>query len=241
MNVTTMLRHLRNRAHDRPLNPDGSENPEAFQWQDEDLIVYLNSAYQQVQKEILKVDSEPWLKIVTADITAGLEYYPVPTDCWYETELSIRDASSANGTGWRKLWRRETAMVADSYDSMEQRYDRRGQYFFIRPAPTVGVTEGLKIIYVSMLSLNLDDTSDPIIPVPLHMAIVVWAHRLLLNETDDDVDDIRQTLQDLLGDLSIYYFKHGQEPDQITPDIDNGSGVRPGSGVMMPGRYSRRG
>jgi hypothetical protein len=242
MNVTTMIRKLRDRLKDNPLNPDGGANTSARQWSDEQMVEMLNSGYQQVQKEILKVDSEPWIKMVTVDVTSGLEYYYRPTDCWWETEIAVLDSESINGTGWRTIQRQDTTMVAESFDAMEQRYDRRGQYFFIRPAPSTTVADGLRITYVNILSLNLDDLSDPIIPVPLHMAIVVWAHRLAINETDEDSSDIRQTLQDLLGDLSVYYYKHGRQPDQLIPDIDNGNGQRIGSGIRTyPGRYSRRG
>lgn len=232
MNLSTMRTILRRRLHDNP------DDHSARTWSDSDLLVLLNLGYQREQQTILQMSPEAWLKTVLMDTQNDSngrpqKKYPKPPDMWWEVELAVKDSTAADVTdGYRPLER-------DDYDLIAHRnatnnvdgYAEFGQFFFINPPPLGGIVDGLRLTYVNILSLTDDDglgAMVPAIPVPLHDAIVVWAERIAKGETDEDSIKLKTEVDAINEILPNFYQRHGQKPDALALDIDNGQGIRRG-------------
>ena len=62
------------------------------------------------------------------------------------------------------------------------------------------------------------DSDVPDIPIPLHIAIVLWAKRIAIGETSEAAAPVREALQDVLSDLGLYY-RDTTRGKPLVPDI----------------------
>jgi hypothetical protein len=236
MTLASLRNLLRRRLHDDPGTGEGTAH-----WTDADLNEIINLAYQQEQKEIIKIAPEATLKRVTTDILAGENLYPKPADMWFE--ISFGYIATDYASGYRPMTKSRFASIDAQTVGVtgEVQYGHFGQNFIITPTPTTTLANGLRLSYVPILSVE-DDSDVFAIPVPLHYAILIWADIIAKGETHEEVAGLYTALGKVNDDLSSYYFSHGQVPDTLELDIDNGEGVRPNATGMLgisPGRYHR--
>lgn len=207
MNRSTM-RTLLQRRISEPVGGD--------QWSDSDLNSILNEGCHLVQKEIMKLDPHAFIEIDTAPTVNGQNLYAKPTGLWYEHEVGIKGTGGSTWEPYNRIeWsdtrlfpipviRRDDPYDQNDYERVSRGYVNVGRYFWINPAPTDAVADGLRVVYVPTVEMG-EDTDVPAIHQALHMAVVVWAQRLILGETHEDIDKVKDELRDLLGDLPEYY------------------------------------
>lgn len=179
------------------LNEDTEDN-----WTDQELNRLLDIGLQQVQKEILKVDPQKFLYTWVADIVANQVYYQKPAGIW--VELAIAKLSDGRYVPMDYRDWDDAFEAVGTTEASTTRYSIEGDYYMLSPAPTVSITNGLKVVGIPTLVMATDN-SVPKVNVGLHMAIVAWSQLLALGETGDPEDKVKDNLKELLGDIPLYY------------------------------------
>jgi len=178
------------------------------QWPvDSELDALLNSAYTLVQKEIRKVSPTAHQFWDYINTVAGTSWYPLPQT------FGIRRISlkQADGT--------YTKLTLKDYDTIkglsgsETYYAKEGQWIGIFPAPTT-MANGIELVHVPIMEMALD-ADVPRIKLPLHIGIVWWAKLLALGETADATSDTKSRLQELLGDIPVWYDVTSDGPEVL--------------------------
>jgi len=182
-------------------------------WPDAVLDDLINVAYHSTQKEVMKVDPEAFLEWVRRDIVLNKSDYPKPEGSWWPNQVRLKNSTTG----------KYDRLVFKPFDEAETWTDgnvwsRRGNYIWIFPTPSANLTDGIEMIHVPTLTLAAD-TDIPVVPLGLHMAIVYVSKILALGETYQGVDKDRTLIADLMGDLSMYYWKTGGEGYTFQPDI----------------------
>lgn len=204
MNRSTMRSVLRRRV----MEAAPGEN-----WTDANLNEILNDALVQAQKEVMALVPDAFVHIARQNLVAAQEFYAQPAGIWYELHVQTLNASTGR---YDDIEQRDYSVgrTKTSADS-EITYSILGRHFAIHPIPVAAVTDGLQTIFVPTLSMS-DDADVPEIHLGLHMLIVLWAHRMLVGETGEQVAEIKDLIGEYRAAIPSYYRRSGR-PEMMQP------------------------
>lgn len=215
------------RAQIRTLLRKQINDVSAVQWPTNgELDEIINMAYALVQKEIRKVDAEAHIFWDHLNLDANVSWYPLPPT-FSVLQINLKDPSSGlyypispkryRDIGSRKIWSGAVEVAAASI-STDVHYTLRGDWIGIFPAPAADLTDGLEVMHCPIMSLGVD-SEVPRIKVPLHLAIVYWAKLICLGDTDEGSGETRTRLQEMLGDIGMWYNQNGDEAEKLIVEI----------------------
>jgi hypothetical protein len=182
-------------------------------WVDTDLNEILNDALVQAQKDVMVLVPDAFVNIAQQNLTASLEFYARPAGIWYELFVQVLNATTG---------RYEDIEQRDYVDGRQKvssdsttTYALLGRHFAIHPIPSATVVNGLQTIFVPTLSMS-DDADVPELHLGLHMLVVLWAHRMLVGETGEQVGEIKDLIDEYRAAIPTYYRRSGA-PEVIRP------------------------
>jgi hypothetical protein len=185
---------------------------DGVEWSDAELNTELNDTYAWVQKEIYKVFPEAHLYWDNMDATSDTSWYPLP-QTFGVSEFGYKAA--ATDTAFKRL-DRKTYENIKGLSGTTPYYCQRGQWLGIFPAPSVTITNGLELVHTPIMQMSAD-TDTPRIKLPLHMGIVYKAVDQILGDTDQNSQENRQRLSDLVNDIPLWYETTSDDPDRLQP------------------------
>jgi hypothetical protein len=166
----------------------------------------INVAAQLVQKEVQKVDPDAFRRIYTANLELDSNRYQYPRG-FLKLKLLVLNGVKAEAVPEEWIFlqgQRDNAMLLRS---VEAGYALAGGEIVIYPTPAANVEDGLELLYVPALGMSDDDEdlSEFGLVEPLHMAVVLWAVKLLKPETGERDKDIDAEIREILSDIGTYY------------------------------------
>jgi hypothetical protein len=182
----------------------------ADQWSDIQLNTALDFGVFQVEKAILGVDAEAFVHVYKINIESGKDWYPLPTSFVREIEVGLLE-----GTGYSVIPAIEYAESRGANaPASDTRYSIIGRYIALTPVPSANLTDGLRLLFVPVLTMA-EDTDTPDIPDVLHVAAVLYAKMLLLEETGEPLDGTERQVARIMADLPLWYQRGA--PSHLTP------------------------
>lgn len=199
---------------------------------DEELNEAIDTAYQLVQKEVRKIDPEAHLAWDYADIVAERIWYDLP-ETFGLSHVAILDTESDLYVPIKQKRYEDLAphLVMDGgvirtavqdlganslLDSTY--YTIRGQFLGLFPAPTENIENGLELVHFPIKAMA-EDCETPIVKTPLHVCIAWWAKLILMGDTSGDSSETRARLQEVLGDIALWYNQSTNASEKLTPDF----------------------
>lgn len=166
----------------------------------------LNVAAQLVQKEVQKVDPDAFRRIYTANLEINERRYQYPRG-FLKLKLLVLNGVKAEAVPEEWIFMQGSREWANLLRSVEAGYALAGGELVIYPTPTANVEDGIELLYVPALALAEpdDDLSEFGLVEPLHMAVVLWAVKLLKPETGERDKDIDAEIREILTDIGTYY------------------------------------
>lgn len=170
--------------------------PVADQWDDAALNEFLAHGVLMIEKEILKTSPQEFAKWATDDLEANKDAYPLPTDFIRELRIELKDAAGD--------YQPQPCFEYDSLmDDEPNGYAIMGRFIHLRPTPTAAVVDGLRLVYVPVLTMA-EDSDTPAIPDFLHIAAVLWAKTLANEETGEQVEATKARITEMVLDLPLW-------------------------------------
>lgn len=182
-------------------------------WSDTDVNELLNTAASLVQKEVLKIDRMAFARWEQRPLVKDQNFYSKPEFLWFFHEVAIKNTSAAGG--YEALIRKDYNIARDITRG-DPVYTQIGEFLGIFPAPTATLTAGLQLLWCPTLAMAVDTDVLPLHPA-LHEAVVRWAQKLGMGDTDDPEAKVDATLHTLLADIPMYYQAN---PDNETFWLD---------------------
>jgi hypothetical protein len=186
MTRAEMIVMLRGRLHE----PSGWDR-----WSEAQAIVALNTGYQLVQQRYARKNRQPAIQIDTCALVAGQKLYPMPIGLIAPMQVYILDAATAEYSPIRV----GPFQTLDAMTSGVTQYCVLGRYIQLGPPPSATLAAGLRLLYIPSMVLAAD-TSVPMIPMPLHLAIVMTAHLVMIGDTAEGSTAIREELKGLYAE-----------------------------------------
>ncbi len=186
----------------------------AIEWSVTELNDLINQAYALVQKELVKVNAGYHRAWDYSTVTAGTNWYPLPPTFGLK-RLAYK--ATASQVGYTKLEKKNLDDI-EALTGGGPFYAREGLWVGIFPAPTVTVADGLEFLHSPIYALA-DDDEVPRIKTPLHIAIMWWAKVLATGETDESNVETRQRINEVLGDIPLWYDVMQDGPDVLQIDF----------------------
>jgi len=204
-----------NRGQMRDLLRRQLQDVPDVQWPlDSELDAILNTAYVLVQKEIRKVSPTAHQFWDFINTTAGTSWYPLPATFGIR-RVSLLNTSTVPNT-YGKLPLKDYETIKDVTGTTYY-YAKEGQWIGIFPAPPTMIN-GIELVHVPIMEMG-DDADVPRIKSPLHIGIVWWAKLLALGETTDATGETKVRLQELLGDIPLWYDVTSDGPEVMRVTI----------------------
>jgi hypothetical protein len=181
MNRAEMITEVRRRANDPATSV-------LKQYSDAEIRTALGAALLDVQTEVMAINPGAFISIDTFDIVAGQSRYDKPPGFLSEYKLAIAD--SRYSSGWRPL-------IRSTMSQLDQRvstanlvgYQSLGRWFTLSPTPANNLNQGMLLVWSYSLTMD-DDAAVPLVPLPLHDAIVDLALvRLFIPTSEKDTRD----------------------------------------------------
>jgi hypothetical protein len=183
-------------------------------WDDPALNQALNDGLVKAQEEVMEIVPDAFVHIVQQDLVAAQEFYARPSGIWYELFVQRLDSTSSR---YVDIEERDYALGRIKTDAdSEVTYSILGRHFAIHPIPPTTIVNGLQTIFVPTLSMS-DDGDVPELHLGLHMLIVLWAHRILVGETGEQVGEIKDLMTEYRASVPRYYKRSGR-PEFIRPN-----------------------
>lgn len=187
------------------------------------VLAALQQAALLVQKAVLRAAPDAFRTIYKSNLTATVYRYPIPVGLLRMKFVTL----DYGGTGvYVKAERaREEDIETGVFDEMGD-YDPRfcvtGGEISIWPTPTLTVTNGMRL-FCSLCVTLTDDDDDPEtqgLLQPLHLAIPLYAVKLLMPEDGEDQKGIDAEIREILSDIGSLYSGFGADsaPWQINPE-----------------------
>ena len=173
----------------------------------------LNVAAMLVQRKVQTIDPDAFRRIYTRNLLVDESRYQLPRGF---LRMKLVQIDGAKGVAVPEEWIAE-ADINPQYQQflsgVDAAYALAGGEIEIYPTPTADVEDGLSFRYVPALQMSDDDDDlgDFGLVEPLHMAVVLWAVRLLKPETGEGVQELDAEIKTLLDDIGVYYPR-----DQVT-------------------------
>ena len=177
-------------------------------WSETTLNTYINQGARKVATMLGRAEPEHVLYTDLRDIEGGEELYLIPTNCKRVIELWMLND---NGKYERLSYRRRRDQ-ADNV-STEPSYSMQGRFIKLDPEPEDDVTDGLKLVYVPIMSLSSDDDSFPM-SSDMDLGVVLEAQLLAYGDTAEAADK-----QAVMEELKNFYANIVIEED-INADAD---------------------
>lgn len=191
---------------------------QSVEWDDDNEINELiNVAYSYVQKEIAKSFPEAHIFWDYIDTSVNVSWYPLPST-FGVIQVGLKSSASAttytNLSGPKRYRDIGPGAAAQPAGIASTHYTLRGQWVGIFPAPALAIDDGIEILHNPIMALS-DDDEIPRIKTPLHMAVLWWSKLLLLGDTDENVNETRARLNEVLADIPLWYDNQRGEPEQL--------------------------
>lgn len=188
----------------------------ADQWSDSALNDYLNQGLVMVQDEIEKVDDEAFVYEDVANTVVAQQKYPFPTNMKKVLKLEYKASSSADYveldqiSSWRKI-------EDPDINQATLVYAMYGRYLYIKPEPTVAVTQGLRLTYVPVLAMG-SDSDVPDVVSDLHIAIVLFAQLVAFGDSSGATarTEVKEDLLYHLNRIATTYGRNSGGAEQFT-------------------------
>lgn len=198
-------------------------DPQHERFNESEVLAALQQGALLVQKAVLRAAPDAFRTIYKRNLTASVYRYPIPVGLLRMKFVTL----DYNGTGtYAKATRAreediETGVFADDGD-YDPRYCVNGGDISIYPTPTITVAEGMRLFCSQCVTLT-DDDDDPEtqgLLQPLHLAIPLYAVKLLKPEDGEDQKEIDAEIRELLSDIGDLYSGFGADsaPWQIMPE-----------------------
>jgi len=158
---------------------------------DGDINTMLNVGAQQVQGAIDQINKNAFRKTELRNLVADEYRYAKPRGILRLKKFYL----DYDGDGTYVAAKPTTEEMIEDPVKVTQLRDQGGSYFvfsggefLIFPTPAEDATDGIKIVTVPVLAMDDDDDDleDMGLVESLHMAVVLWAVKLLLPEDSED-------------------------------------------------------
>lgn len=158
----------------------------------------LNVGAWQVQKRVLRVAPDVFRKHYWRNLEAGKYRYQAPRGIIRVKQLFVNGVEASPGS--------ENAIETGYYGD-DLYYVHTGGEVVISRNPETTVEDGFHLLYVPSLAMaeDDDDLQDDGLVEPLHMAVVLWAVKLLQPEGGEDNKAIDAEIMSLLDDIPQLY------------------------------------
>lgn len=191
---------------------------------DGDITSALNVGAQLVQVEIQKVAPDAFRRVYLRNSTANIYRYQVPRGLLRINKAFVR---YTDGAAFLAMSLTTQGMIEDPASYLNDGsqtgvfYAVAGGELLVFPTPTTAVEDAIKLLYVPALSMSTkdDDLEDMGLAVTLHMAVVLWAVKLLKPEDAEDIKSVDAEIVKIM--------------DQV-PTLYGGSGMAGGPEMLMP-------
>jgi hypothetical protein len=177
--------------------------------QDEGFLTSaLNVAAGLVQAEVQKVAPDAFRRHYFRNLESLKYRYQLPRGFLRMKQVFINSVAADPGT--------ERSIELGNYGD-DPRYNVTGGEVVISPMPETAVEDGLHLLYVPALEMaeDDDDLQDMGLVVTLHMAVVLWAVKLLLPEGGEDNREIDAELNMLMARIPELYGAGVVEPLEV--------------------------
>lgn len=164
----------------------------------------LNVGAWQVQKRVMRVAPDVFRKHYYRNLEASRYRYQQPRGFIRPKQLFVKYRSTG---GWVEALPGAENLIETGYYGSELRYAVTGGEIVLSIIPDVAVEDGFHLLYVPSLGMaeDDDDLQDDGLSEPLHMAVVLWAVKLLLPEGGEDNTKIDAEIVSLLDDIPTLY------------------------------------
>jgi hypothetical protein len=164
----------------------------------------LNVGAWMVQKAVMKVAPDVFRAHYWRNLEAGKYRYQKPRGMVRAKQVFVTYAN--NGGAVEALPGMESSIELGRYGD-ELHYVVTGGEIVLSMVPTVSVEDGLHILYVPTLGMadDDDDLDEDGLVTPLHMAVVLWAVKLLMPEGGEDNAKIDAEILSVLADIPTLY------------------------------------
>jgi len=173
------------------------------------LTSALNVAAYQVQAKVMRVAPDVFRKHWFRDLLPNVYRYQLPRGFIRPKLVMLNGVMADPGT--------ERGIETGLYGS-DPFFNITGGEIVISPKPETTVDNGLHVLYVPVLSLSgaTDDLQDQGLVEPLHMAVVLWAVKLLMPEGGEENEKIDAEILSLTNQIPEFYGTHGSgEPLEV--------------------------
>lgn len=163
----------------------------------------LNVGAQQVQKAVMKVDPDAFRVHEYRNVVSGKYRYQKPRGMIRVKQLFVNDVEYTPGM--------ERSIETGFYSDYSGHYVVTGGEIVITPCPDASVEDGFHLLYVPTLGMSDDDDDldDDGLVTPLHMAVVLWAVKLLQPEGGEDTTRVDAEIIALQAEIPTYYGDSG--------------------------------
>ncbi len=197
----------------RRINEVSADN-----WADADLDDILNFGLHKVQQRIMAVDPEAFIYKARTPVVANEEFIDKPVGMWYEKSVRLLNTAS---NLYETIEPMDYDLAVLHEDDSERVYSHLGRFFALHPIPTTSVAAGFEILYIPTLDMAAD-SDVPDVKVPLHECIVKAAQLVLMPETGEPYKDLKESLENDLNEIPLYYRVSAGRAPLLRPDVDKG-------------------
>jgi hypothetical protein len=223
MNRSSLRAMLKRRLYE----PD-SEND---QWTTDELNSFLNEGYRMTSLAAYQDNPSALLVVARRNLVADQNEYSWPYDMVYDLSLGIlNDEGKYSAIARRPLEMLLANDAAASNPATTYQFADYGRFFYLSPAPTASVTDGIQLTYVPALALS-DDAQVPHLRVHWHPLIAINAQILALGESSDQATSAIAERNALYADM----LGSGQRSTAGRPNPIS-VGIRKGYGRTGRGR-----
>jgi hypothetical protein len=177
------------------------------QFSDPRIDSALNVGAQQVQRAVQLVDPDAFSRLYTRNLLTDTYRYQVPRGFLRHKNLILNGVPAvAIPEQWITL-QDVDQRVGFYLQGVDSGFAISGGEYRIYPTPTADLEDGFKLWYVPTLAMNedSDDLGDYGLVEPLHMAVVLWAVKLLMPESGEKAGDLDGEIRLLMSDIGTYY------------------------------------
>lgn len=171
--------------------------------EDGPIVSALNVGAWQVQKRVMLTAPDVFRRHYWRNLEIGKYRYQLPRGFIRPKQVFVAGVQALPGL--------ECAIETGDVYGDELRYVITGGELVISYKPTTALEDGLHVLYVNALSLADpdDDLQDQGLVEPMHMAVVLWAVKLLLPEQAEDAKEVDAEIGSLLADIPTLYGNSG--------------------------------
>lgn len=199
-------------------------------WQDDVLNLYINEGLHELAAALALAEPEFALFTDVRDIEVDKELYQVPSNCdrvievWFkgpgETDyfqLDYRRRRDQNNSDHRHF----DSFTGENFDQPRRSsvvsYGIQGQFIRIHPTPETDIDDGLRLVYVPIVSLA-EDAESPPIAANIQRGAVLAAQLYAYGDTAESTDKaaVQEELNMVLNRIKSTYDRNADNDELLT-------------------------